>query len=309
MLYDENLLNGEQAKIDECYTQIGLRYYAYHKDNPAPEFADLIAAINYSKQIIAAHKAEVLRANGKIVCPNCGQQINANVLFCTCCGLRIQAPAPAAPVAAAAPAPAPVAAPVSAPAAPSVPEMPKPHFEAPVAEQPVAEEPVVEEPVVEQPVVEEPVVEEPVVEEPVVEEPVVEEPVVEEPVAEEPVVEEPVAEEPAAPEQRVCRVCGAPILPDCLFCIECGTRVEEEKPAQPEPHNVYSYGGARVCKNCGYPSNESDAIFCNNCGSRLEEAFSAAPSPVMTGKHCPNCGFSTTEPDMMFCIECGTKLI
>ena len=45
MLYDENLLNGEQAKIDECYTQIGLRYYAYHKDNPAPEFADLIAAI------------------------------------------------------------------------------------------------------------------------------------------------------------------------------------------------------------------------------------------------------------------------
>ena len=99
MLYDENLLNGEQQKIEDCYKQIGLRYYAYYKDDPAPEFMDLIAAIRESKRVMSEHRAEVLRANGKMICPNCGQQVAITAMFCTSCGLRIRqadAPAPAA---------------------------------------------------------------------------------------------------------------------------------------------------------------------------------------------------------------------
>ena len=313
MLYDEELLNSEQAKIDESYTQIGLRYYAYYKDNPAPEFADLIATITQSKMAIAAHRAEVLRANGKIVCPNCGQQINATAVFCNCCGLRIAPPAPVAPVAPAAPA---------APAAPVVPAAPTiavpvaaPGFSVPVPavkqeEQPAAEEPVVEEPVTEEPVAEEPVVEEPVVEEPVAEEPVVEEPVAEEAVVEEPVAEEPVAEEPAIPQSWTCRRCGSVMPADCLFCMECGTRKEEEQsPAPAAVRDIYSDSAARVCKSCGFTVTDSEAMFCTNCGMRLEEASAPLSAAPVRSKRCPNCGFSTDDAEVLFCIECGTKLM
>lgn len=284
MLYDEILLNSEQAKIDECYTQIGLRYYAYYKENPAPEFADLVATITQSKQAIAAHKAEVLRANGKIVCPNCGQQINATSVFCNCCGLRIAAPAASAPV--------------SASAAAAVAAAPSVEVTAPAMEKP------------EEPAVEEPVAEEPVAEEPVVEEPVAEEPVVEEPVAEEPVVEEPVVEEPVAEEPWTCRQCGSVMAADCLFCMECGARRDAEKVSAPEEtasNDIFSSSSARVCKSCGFTVADPEAMFCTNCGARLEEAPAAASAPVH-GRKCPSCGFFSDDPEVLFCIECGTKL-
>lgn len=145
----------------------------------------------------------------------------------------------------------------------------------------------------------------------------VEEPAVEpaEVPEEEPVeapAEEP-AEEPApaeeAPAQPVCAKCGAVLEPDCLFCVECGARVENAAaPAAPVAPD------GRVCKVCGNKIEDSDAMFCTNCGSRLESAaaasneiFSSSAKPKV--KRCPNCGFNTTDAEVMFCIECGSKLV
>ncbi len=129
----------------------------------------------------------------------------------------------------------------------------------------------------------------------------------EEPVPEEPAEELPAeAQEPApnekTPAPAVCAACGAALEPDCMFCIECGARVE----TKPDTPAVVS---DRFCDECGYHVTESDAVFCNNCGKRLPDSprflySHSAPA----GKTCPNCGFHTDEADVLFCIECGTKL-
>ena len=55
------------------------------------------------------------------------------------------------------------------------------------------------------------------------------------PVAETPAEEAP-AEEAPAEEQAVCPICGAPVEPDCTFCIICGTNLEQAAAeAEPEP--------------------------------------------------------------------------
>ena len=248
VLYDENLLNGEQEKIEKCYAEIGRRYAEAHKDDPDAEFAELITAIAASRKKMDDHRAEVLKANGLMVCPNCGAQIDEKSVFCNFCGVKQE----------------------------------KPAAEAPVIEEPVAEEPVAEEPVAE-------------------------EPVAEEPVAEEPVAEEPVAEEPAvaAPVGKTCINCGAVIEPDCLFCVECGTRVPDDEPAAaPEPP-----APVRFCTECGARITDPAAAFCINCGARMDggDIYSYADEPTV--KRCPHCGFNTTDADILFCIECGTKLV
>lgn len=311
MFYDENLLTGEQKKIEDCYQQIGLRYYAYHKDNPAPELADLVAKITESKLRISEHKAEVLRANGQIICPNCGQQILQTAMFCNFCGLRISAPAPAAPVAPAAPAVAVAPAVAAVAVAPTVAAVPvAPAVPAPVAATPVeipAPEPVREEPVAEAPAPEPPVAEEPAVEEPVaaIEEPVIEEPVaeVEEPVFEETAVEEPAAETPIdeTPPTK-------PFVPSSVDNAWDPNRTMAATDEEIEAYASHINGAAEasnqnVCRNCG-KALDPDCAFCTECGTPVGAAQDDKPA----GRVCSACGFEVTDSDAVFCNNCGTRL-
>lgn len=269
MLYDEKLLCEEQTKIDKCYAQIGQLYYAAHKDDADAEFADCISAIKASEKVMADHRAEVLRANEKMLCPGCGQEIYFKSIFCNFCGLRI------------------------------VPETP-------VEEEPAVEEPAVEEPAAEEPPAEEPAAEEPAVEEPAVEEPITQAPVFtaaptrtfEPEHKDETPEKDEKADKPAV--MPTCRVCGAVLEDGCAFCTECGSPVKA-----PEPDT--NAGKVRVCAECGFHATDPEAVFCNSCGSRLPVA-GGKNAPATSAKRCPKCGFNTTDPEVRFCIECGTKL-
>ena len=276
--YDENLLKEQEQKIQEIYTKIGEQYYAAHRRDKKGEFRSLIKEVKACEKAIADHKAAVLRENGLLICPSCGEEISVRSLFCNFCGIRLS-------------------------------EF-RSEDEDDFDEEPAAEEPAAADPVVEEPVVEEPAVEEPVVEEPAVEEPVVEEPdvaPVEPPLAAFPVTEAPKAEE----KPTVCPQCGAALEDDCIFCVECGAPVKGGvKKEQPKP-----FGGnanaVRFCTECGFRCTDPEAMFCNNCGARLENLDAPsvpAPSYAPQEKQCPFCGFRTTDPEVMFCTECGTKL-
>ena len=63
---------------------------------------------------------------------------------------------------------------------------------------------------------------------------------------------------------KKCPYCGAELNDDCLFCPECGKRMDEVPQAtSPEPTKL-------KCPHCGASMNEGDA-FCPNCGKSINE--------------------------------------
>jgi len=63
----------------------------------------------------------------------------------------------------------------------------------------------------------------------------------------------------------VCHVCGAVLLPDSKFCVQCGSPVQKPEPV-PVPQPVPA---ERKCPNCGAHAEE-EARFCVECGTKLD---------------------------------------
>ena len=301
VLYDEKFLSGEQQKIEDCYTEIGRQYYAAHKNDAQPEFAGLFEAVKKSEKAMADHRAEVLRANGLMLCPRCGEQIFLNSIFCNFCGVRVVEEKPAAE-------PVPEEAAAEEPAKEEITAEENDAVEAGADDINSAEAPdsdPVQEDIVSNPDAELPGDEADFV-------PVFAESPTKTFEPKDP--EEPVTEEINTPPARgkiICRNCGAEIDDDCFFCVECGSRIEKrEKKAEKTPEEA-KQGGVRFCVECGFRVTDPEAVFCNSCGSRLEasphgEAPRKAPKRVI--KRCARCGFTTDDPEVLFCIECGKKL-
>lgn len=55
---------------------------------------------------------------------------------------------------------------------------------------------------------------------------------------------------------KICRVCGAVLPPDSMFCVSCGSKVEDQKPSE---NNV------KKCISCGREIG-IDMKFCSYCG-------------------------------------------
>jgi membrane protease subunit (stomatin/prohibitin family) len=80
------------------------------------------------------------------------------------------------------------------------------------------------------------------------------------------------------PNGKLC-TCGHENLADAKFCINCGSKITEEK---------------IVCDNCK-AENTKNSNYCSSCGSNLGE------------KTCPDC--NTLNPyNAKFCTDCGSNL-
>lgn len=85
----------------------------------------------------------------------------------------------------------------------------------------------------------------------------------------------------AAPETVSCLTCGASIPAGSKFCLECGSKIEVQKPKD-----------EMICPSCGKTIPKGK--FCPECGQRLETV-------------CPECG-KTLPAGSKFCPECGTQI-
>lgn len=105
----------------------------------------------------------------------------------------------------------------------------------------------------------------------------------------------------------VCPKCGAPVEPDQVFCVNCGTRLDAELESE-EAETSEEPEAEGACPRCGAPA-EAGQSFCIVCGNRLEgeEIAGGRPAQPSGPKICPVCG-KVLSPQMRFCTACGTKL-
>lgn len=66
-------------------------------------------------------------------------------------------------------------------------------------------------------------------------------------------------------ESETCSRCGAPLNPDALFCMMCGSNIEEMRSEEQELEAT----ATRFCSGCGSEVGSED-LFCMSCGAKLQ---------------------------------------
>lgn len=78
----------EERQINETYMAIGKKYREIFGENPAPEFAELIADIEKREALVNEYRKKIQQNKGKTNCENCGNEIEATAPFCAKCGTK-----------------------------------------------------------------------------------------------------------------------------------------------------------------------------------------------------------------------------
>lgn len=84
-----NIVKGEECKIDFQYKTIGKLYVEKFGENPDPEFLEAIEAINASNEKIEQTKQEIAKIRSRYNCPECGEAFKNGAVFCSKCGAKL----------------------------------------------------------------------------------------------------------------------------------------------------------------------------------------------------------------------------
>ncbi len=78
-----------EAKIQEHLLEIGKRYYATIKENPAEEYVYLVGCVRKLEERIADDQESLNNLRRIKVCPECGAQLAPDAVMCASCGTRV----------------------------------------------------------------------------------------------------------------------------------------------------------------------------------------------------------------------------
>lgn len=85
-----NIIKGEQCKIDSQYKLIGKLYFEKYGDNAEDEFRQSVEIIKASNIKIAETESKIAEIKNRFNCPNCGTPFKTDAVFCSKCGTRLQ---------------------------------------------------------------------------------------------------------------------------------------------------------------------------------------------------------------------------
>lgn len=72
------------------YKEIGREYYAAHKDDAEPEFAEAMEAVKKAEDIIEELKKKIADLSGTKHCEACGSEVPDDSAFCPKCGAKME---------------------------------------------------------------------------------------------------------------------------------------------------------------------------------------------------------------------------
>lgn len=94
-----SLISDKRKQIGQLYSALGESFFAAHREDPSPEFPQIVNAINSLFADIDKAENDIKQIRGVVKCPTCGADIMIGSAFCSACGTAapVEAKAPAAP--------------------------------------------------------------------------------------------------------------------------------------------------------------------------------------------------------------------
>lgn len=84
-----NIIKGEECKIDTQYKLMGKMYFEKYGSSPEQEFSPAIEAIKNSMEKINETKQEIIKIKSQFCCPECGTPFKNDAVFCSKCGAKL----------------------------------------------------------------------------------------------------------------------------------------------------------------------------------------------------------------------------
>ncbi len=84
-------INGEKAKVQSMYEEIGQKFYEQHKENPPEDYHLEFIGLKTKFANIEELQKQLYDVKGVTICPQCGEEVNATKYFCANCGCRLPA--------------------------------------------------------------------------------------------------------------------------------------------------------------------------------------------------------------------------
>jgi len=102
-----------------------------------------------------------------------------------------------------------------------------------------------------------------------------------------------------------CRSCGYELLDDSVYCMDCGSKVDDDAKAGSSYADL-PFGTVVTCPKCGSRNSRTDQL-CGQCDTDLADVKRRLALERSGGIDCPMCGMSNPSSSR-YCRKCGAAM-